>query len=152
MFSDTSPATRNWSKTGRADPSTVSYFRELISLWLDDAVLTDAQQHADIVLATDEALANCADHAYRDGSPGTMTMTVGHDPVLARVSVCITDSGRWIDPDPSAQSAARGRGIALMRALSDQCTIEGGARGTTVCLHFDRVPAAADRSRVSVDA
>jgi anti-sigma regulatory factor (Ser/Thr protein kinase) len=142
----------DWAKTGRADPPTVTYFRELIALWLSEAVITDPQQHADIVLATDEALANCADHAYRGSTPGTMTLTVSHDASLARVTVCVSDHGTWIDPQPHDPRSGRGRGISLMRALSDHCTIEGSPRGTTVCLHFERCPAVADRNRVSVDA
>jgi serine/threonine-protein kinase RsbW len=147
MVFDTSTPPDKWTKTGRADPQTVSYFRELTALWLDDAVSTDAQQHADIVLATDEGLANCADHAYRGGTPGTMTLSVNHDAALARVTVCITDHGTWIDPVPSRRVSSRGRGIALIRALSDHCAIDGGPNGTVVCMHFERCPASADRLR-----
>ncbi|BBZ30140.1 hypothetical protein MMAD_44350 [Mycolicibacterium madagascariense] len=150
MVLNSFPSSGDWAKTGRADPSTVTYFRELMALWLAEAVLTDPQQHADIVLATDEALANCADHAYRGTAPGTMTLAVSHDAALARVTVCVFDHGSWLDPGPD--DPRRGRGISLMRALSDHCTIEGGPRGTTVCLHFERCPATADRFRVSVDA
>jgi serine/threonine-protein kinase RsbW len=132
--------TADWTKTGRADPHTVSYFRELLGLWLDDAVAIDPQQHADIVLAVDEALANCAEHAYRGTAPGVMTLRVGHDVREATISVCVTDRGAWLDSTP-AQAGRRGRGMDLMRARADHCTIEGSARGTTVCLRFDRCPA-----------
>lgn len=112
-----------------------------VRTWLDDAVQIDEVRTADIALATYEALANCADHAYRDaGSPGAMAVEVTYDDRSALVRVCVTDEGSWVNPDAGPAALARGRGIHLMRALSDECTVSGTEHGTTVCLHFGECP------------
>jgi serine/threonine-protein kinase RsbW len=70
-----------------------------------------------------------------------MTLTIACDRAEATVQVCVTDHGRWIEPDPAAINAVRGRGIILMHALADNCTITNDIDGTTVCLHFHHCPA-----------
>jgi serine/threonine-protein kinase RsbW len=128
--------------TGSADAATVVSFRGRIRNWLNSTVDLDAQRFSDIVLATDEALTNCAEHAYRDQQiAAVMTLTIDYDQAEAAVRICITDQGRWIEPDPSAINAIRGRGIILMHALADHCTVTTGAEGTTVCLKFQHCPA-----------
>ena len=49
------------------------------------------------------------------------------------------DHGHWMEPETVVNNA-RGRGILLMRALADECTIDGGEDGTTVCLRFYGCP------------
>ncbi len=128
--------------TGSADPPTVVSFRKLVRDWLDRNVDLDADRVSDIVLATDEALTNCAEHAYLDQqSAAVMTLTIAYDRAETTVQVCVTDYGRWIEPDPAAINAVRGRGIILMQALADDCTITNDASGTTVRLRFDQCPA-----------
>jgi len=106
----------------------------------------DAERKADMVLATDEALSNCADHAYRDhGSPGLMTLEVTYDPRTKTVQACVTDHGTWIEPASSDSSSARGRGLLLMRAVADELTVHNTARGTTVRLSFTNVRPSRDR-------
>jgi serine/threonine-protein kinase RsbW len=56
----------------------------------------DAERVADIVLASYEALSNCAEHAYNDDvsvNGAVMTMDVSHDPTEETVQVCVTDRG-----------------------------------------------------------
>lgn len=97
------------------------------------------------MLATDEALSNCVEHAYRaHPAAGGMVLQVSYDSADSIVKVCVTDQGRWIEPDPAALNSVRGRGIMLMNALADACTVEGQTHGTTVCLHFHDCPAVGD--------
>lgn len=51
-----------------------------------------------------------------------------------RLHLTIADDGEWKQPrhDPASH---RGRGIALMRALMQDVSIESGATGTTVNMH-----------------
>lgn len=128
----------DFSTVGRAEPQAVATMAQQVRSWLGEAVQIDGVRTADITLATYEALANCADHAYRNaGSPGTMAVEVTCDHLGALVRVCVTDEGSWVDPGDEPAALARGRGIHLMRALSDACTVQGTEHGTTVCLHFE---------------
>jgi serine/threonine-protein kinase RsbW len=136
----------NWSMTGPADADTVAKFRKQLRRWLSDTVSIDAQQVADVVLASYEALSNCAEHAYCNhgsASGGLMTLDIRNDRTQETVQVCISDQGSWIEPSPAANNAHRGRGLILMHRLADDCTVQHGNEGTTVCLHFHRCPALA---------
>ncbi|WP_422742347.1 ATP-binding protein [Mycobacterium sp. WMMD1722] len=133
----------DFSTVSRAEPQAVAAMTEGVRTWLGRAVQIDEVRTADITLATYEALANCADHAYRHaGSPGTMTVEATCDHRNALVRVCVTDEGSWVDPGDGPAVAGRGRGIRLMQALSDDCTVHGTDGGTTVCLHFEQCPLA----------
>ncbi len=105
--------------------------------WLQDSVHPDAERASDIVLAAYEALANCADHAYRNhDGPGAMTVEAAHDIGTSTVHLCVSDHGRWVDPHTQPADIARGRGLRLMRALCDDFSVNGTEAGTTVCLDF----------------
>lgn len=126
--------------TGTADARTVAAFRHAFGEWLDGHLELDDERRADMVLATDEAMSNCADHAYRVvDRVGTMTMQIAYYPRTTELTVKIVDHGRWLEPEFEV-SSVRGRGILLMRALSDDCTINGGDDGTTVSLRFYDCP------------
>jgi serine/threonine-protein kinase RsbW len=120
--------------TVRATPAAVSDLTQRAGRWFREARVDPARE-SDIMLATYEALANCADHAYRDSpDEGSMTLEVTIDDNTVRV--CITDGGRWVDPETQLPDATRGRGLRLMQALCDEFTVNGTGEGTTVCLHF----------------
>jgi serine/threonine-protein kinase RsbW len=128
------------TKIGRAEPNSIAEFRRLLCRWIDDVVHVDAQRKADIVLATDEALSNCADHAYRDyESPGTMTLKATYDRGTETVKTCVTDHGSWTESVSRTSTSARGKGLLLMRAVSDEVTVHSSGEGTTVCLSFTNV-------------
>lgn len=126
--------------TGTADARTVAAFRHSFGEWLDRHLELGEERVADIVLATDEAMSNCADHAYRVvNHVGTMTLQIVYYPATTELQVNVVDHGRWLEPDFDP-SSVRGRGIVLMRALADDCAIDGGSDGTTVCLRFHGCP------------
>lgn len=137
-------AAEPFAQTGFADGQTVATLREQVKTWLAGAVEIDHERLCDILLATDEALANCVDHAYRDrdtDANGLMTLRMAYDRVQQLVEISVTDQGCWVEPAARTQTSIRGRGLILMRALADECTIDGGVDGTTVLLRFGACPA-----------
>jgi serine/threonine-protein kinase RsbW len=139
---DTAATAKTRTHSGPADAETVAAFRGLVRDWLNSTVHLDDERVSDIILATDEALANCAEHAYRgQHTTGVMTLNMSYAHPESAVKVRITDQGRWIEPDPAANNALRGRGLILMRALADDCTVKGHRGGTSVCLGFHGCPA-----------
>ena len=86
----------------------------------------------DMVLATYEALANVADHAYPDG-PGDAWVDAGRT-VAGELTVVVSDHGRWRAPPPDP--GLRGRGMMLIAALADRVAVHRGASGTRVVMHW----------------
>ncbi len=85
----------------------------------------------EIVLACNEACANAIEHAYVGRPPGTieleLTLDGGRDAV-----VVVRDFGSWRRATPSPD---RGRGLQLIRTLSDGLTLHPSETGTTLTLH-----------------
>jgi serine/threonine-protein kinase RsbW len=124
-------------RTRPADAAQASRLRQELDAWLHQVGLPlNESRCADVLLGVNEALANCAEHAYHGRGDGDITMLATYDDAAKRVHVRISDRGRW-RPRPSVIRNHRGRGIALMRALADQCTVDGGDDGTTVRLDYD---------------
>lgn len=124
-----------------ADPAAASQVTAQVGSWLGRSVHIDTERTSDIVLAAYEALANCADHAYRGAAnSGLMTLEATYDWSTQTVRICVTDRGHWTDPAANPVNVARGRGLRLMKALCDNLIVNGTESGTTVCLHFERCP------------
>ncbi len=114
-----------------ADPAELAGTRSELRKWLVRAGV-DPSQTLDVLIATGEALANAVEHGHRDRPGGAVRLRAT---VLAdRLHLTIADTGVWKVPDADPASH-RGRGIALMRALMNDVTIETGASGTTIDLH-----------------
>lgn len=127
---------------GTADAQTVASFRRSLGEWLGRYLELDEERLADIVLAADEAMSNCADHAYYDDvRAGDVTLRIAYYPATSELMLRIGDHGHWSEPDPPG-TTGRGRGIQLMRALADECVIDGRPEGTAVCLRFFECPPA----------
>lgn len=100
--------------------------REALRAWLRPRL---GAEHLDgLVLAVSEAAANSVEHAYRGGQRGTVIVRGRLEP-SGTVVVTVRDAGRWRPPPP-----APGRGLALMRALCADVSVEGGCHGTLVTL------------------
>jgi serine/threonine-protein kinase RsbW len=128
-----------------ADARNAGRVRDEFAGWLRARVDLDDVRFSDVVLAVNEALANAAEFAYlQQHGMGLIDVEAVRDRTAATLTVTITDQGCWREPDPAKQGRVRGRGIPLMRALSDDVTIDTSALGTTVCLRFDNVVALAD--------
>ena len=102
---------------------------------------------SDVVLAVNEAMANAAEYAYVTAEqPGAMHVLADYDGTAATLTVTVTDEGAWRNVDPATTELSRGRGIPLMRALSDHATVDSSDAGTRVCMEWNRVTAARARA------
>jgi serine/threonine-protein kinase RsbW len=122
-----------------ADAQTASLTRDEFAAWLRSFFNLDPARSSDLVLAINEALANCAEFAYlKTPGAGTMNVQAWHDVVESTITVVVSDRGSWRTPqEPRVRS--RGRGIPLMEALSDRATIEKSDHGTHVRLEWANV-------------
>ncbi|TFV55065.1 ATP-binding protein [Mycobacterium sp. PS03-16] len=147
---ETDTADLRFLRIGAADAHAVARLREEFTAWLCELFELDDVRSSDIVLVVNEALSNAAEFAYRDHEAAdTVTLQATHAAATGALTITIADHGQWRPSDPSNQKRSRGRGIPLMRALSDHVDIDRSPKGTSVHLHFDRVPR---RSRVRTRA
>ncbi|WP_435405713.1 anti-sigma regulatory factor [Mycolicibacterium parafortuitum] len=132
-----SPTSEQLTVRGMATAASAAQLRDEFGAWLR-ARGVSAPQTNEILLAVNEALANCVDHAYTGHSAvGTMAVRADYEPAAGCLSICVTDHGTWRQPGhQSAEDRRRGRGVALMHAMADHCTINGRHDGTTVCLDY----------------
>jgi anti-sigma regulatory factor (Ser/Thr protein kinase) len=114
--------------------------RDEFADWLRQFFELDPTRLSDLVLAINEALANSAEFAYgaTDGV-GTMDLLAWHDPGESSITVLVADHGEWRMADTAPATRSRGRGIPLMRALSDRTAIETSTHGTQVKLAWENV-------------
>jgi anti-sigma regulatory factor (Ser/Thr protein kinase) len=112
----------------------LSDLRHQFSAWMRAAAIPE-ETIADIVLAVNEAAANGIEHAYRGHTPGTVRIEAENDG--ARVHVRITDQGSW--KPAAAEPGIRGRGLLLIRAVSDWLEMDCTPSGTIVNMSF-RLP------------
>lgn len=118
-----------------AEPTSASAARAALHAWL--ASLPWPEDVAqDLVFAASEAVANCIDHAYAEPctAPDAIVLLAREIPDDDRicVEVTVTDRGRW--RDPPADPRFRGRGIAMMRALTEAVSVRHDDDGTVVLL------------------
>jgi anti-sigma regulatory factor (Ser/Thr protein kinase) len=127
---------------GVADAVTAARWRGTLRRWLQEATEATVDLRDDIVLAVNEALANCVEHAYHaHPTAGPMRLRASHDPAARSISVCVSDRGSWHRQSPKRLGDPWGsRGIMLMHALADHCTISARPNGTTVCLDYTTAP------------
>jgi serine/threonine-protein kinase RsbW len=87
---------------------------------------------ADVVLASYEALANAAEHAYPSG-PGLVDLVAART-TDGRVLVTVSDHGRW--RPPPCDPGFRGRGLTMIKELTLQVEIQQNQDGTTVHMEW----------------
>ncbi|MDY6871930.1 MAG: ATP-binding protein [Actinomycetota bacterium] len=130
-----------------ADGESASRIREEFGHWLDAHFALDPVRSSDLVLATNEAMANAAEFAYASADrPGTMDVEADFDAQAGVLTVTIADQGTWRDRTTVPSSKARGRGIPLMQALTDSTSIDRSQAGTRVLLQWTGVAARATPS------
>jgi len=127
-----------------ARPGQLRAIRTALRGWLAPLHLDSATED-DLILATNEAVANAVDHAYtptlgghgaenngagNNGADNTVDIALHLAPGL--VSVEITDGGTW--QVPAAEPNGRGLGIALMHKLVASVQIHHDDRGPRVPL------------------
>ena len=119
------PAYRREWRLCTVESSLPSLRRELRA-FLSTSELSEDESY-DLLLSVCEAASNAVEHAQDAPEP---FFDVVAEVDGATVTVTVTDHGRWLPP---TVSAFRGRGLAMMRMLTDT-TVTTGARGTTVTL------------------
>ncbi|MDP7725808.1 SpoIIE family protein phosphatase [Mycobacterium sp. TY814] len=109
--------------------------RRALTPWLQAAGVLELQA-SDIVLVISEACTNCVEHAYEGHEVGTMRLDV--EASDGEIHARIVDSGSW--KPPAADPGNGGRGLPLMRVMSESMEIDHRPDGTTVDIVF-RLPA-----------
>lgn len=89
----------------------------------------------DLVLAVYEAIANAAEHAYADHPPGSVQLEAHR--AADHILIAVSDQGRWRAP---TGDGFRGRGISLMRLLTQNIHTRCDHRGTVVHLRLELAP------------
>lgn len=133
-------------RVGAAAPATVVAWRSEFGAWLHHRLDLDDERHGDVILAVDEALSNAAEFAYAGTDGGDVILDARYSPCDARLNIKISDTGTWREITPETRSLARGRGLQLMRALSDFFDLNHGSGGTRVLMAFERCPGAVAES------
>ena len=108
-------------------PVYVAGLRHRLREWFQSIGMGDDEMF-DVTLALSEAAANAIEHA---GAPTSSSITITGERTDGRVVLKVRDYGRWKDspPDPD-----RGRGLALIEALTETFSIERAPEGTTVTM------------------
>ncbi|MGV0815437.1 ATP-binding protein [Mycolicibacterium boenickei] len=129
-----------FSKHATAAPEDAAQIRREFTSWLREHLTLDLTKASDVVLAVNEALANAAEFAYRNApGPGLMHVRADYDRDAAVLTVTVADEGEWRIADTDHKNPARGRGIPLMRALTDRAVIDSNPTGTEVRLQWDHI-------------
>ncbi|UUO01881.1 SpoIIE family protein phosphatase [Mycolicibacterium novocastrense] len=114
-----------------ATAAKLTEIRHRLAAWLADNGASD-ESVSDLILVVNEACSNSVEHAYRGHDPGRMRVEAEiHD---AAIHVRVADFGSWKPPPPDP--GTRGRGLSLIRAVSDRVDLDGTAAGTTVDMTF----------------
>lgn len=111
-----------------AEPVQLGVMRRKVDQWAAATALSPDLLD-DLQLALGEAAANAVDHAYPQGG-GDFDYEVGRV-AEGGIHVVVRDRGRW-RPEP-ADAGYRGRGLRIIRALTEHATFDhGDDHGTTV--------------------
>ena len=137
-MSKTVTSAERFERTGvPAEANAATRARDDFARWLENTFDLDPDKASDLVLAIYEALANVAEFAYlTSGYVGTMDLSAAHHGHDATLMVTVADRGRWRTAPSHPADRSRGRGIALMKALSDRASIQTSTTGTTVRLEW----------------
>lgn len=123
--------------TGSALPLQLSSVRSRVAAWAE-GVGAPPEMVDDLVLATHEALANVADHAYSDRADldgeGGSALLDAELTTAGEIVVLVRDHGRW--RTPAADPGWRGRGLVIIRGLSDDVEIRHDESGTSVQMRW----------------
>ena len=117
--------------TFAAESGQLAQVRARLRSWLRSCDV-GAKTAQDVLVAAGEACANAIEHGHRH-SPGQQ-IRLRAVSTANQLHLTITDTGRWKTSQPG-DLTHRGHGIALMRALMQQVTIEPGPAGTTVDMY-----------------
>ena len=109
-------------------PGELAGMRKVVRDWAASAGLS-GELLEDLQLVVGEAAANAIEHGYRSGEPGSVDVWLATDETGA-VHGRVRDYGTW-RPQPD-DPGDRGRGLALIRALSSRMSLSRRSDGTEV--------------------
>jgi anti-sigma regulatory factor (Ser/Thr protein kinase) len=114
-----------------AELRTLREIRRAVERWADGHGLTE-DDLIDVQLAIGEAVSNGIEHGYRDGAAGPveLDLELRQEGPRRLLAVRVVDHGRW-RPAP-ARPGHRGRGLAMIRSLSEDMCVTSDAQGTVV--------------------
>lgn len=124
----------------------VARVRREFGHWLQQHYCVDQPRRSDLVLAVNEALINAAEYGRPDrGGGGIVVFDAVYDQGAQTLTVTVSNHGRWRLTEAETctepgQLAIRGRGVALLRLLSDELRISSSDAGTEVSLGWTDVP------------
>jgi anti-sigma regulatory factor (Ser/Thr protein kinase) len=102
------------------------------------------EQAADLVLAASEAVTNSVEHAYPEADSESTVSLEGRVVVaeggVRRVILTVSDGGQW-RPRP-ASTGFRGRGMMVIRAMTQSVEFSRSPHGTRVTMTSTPVSAA----------
>ncbi|XVS66448.1 SpoIIE family protein phosphatase [Actinosynnema sp. CA-299493] len=110
-----------------ARPAELAVMRRDVTAWATTAGLS-ADLLDDLQLALGEAAANAVDHAYPPDAPGDFSYDLAT--TAAGVRVTVRDRGHW-RPEPE-DKGYRGRGLQIIRSISERAVFHRTEGGTTV--------------------
>lgn len=116
---------------GRAVAQRLRDVRRAIEHWAEQRGLP-ADLIGELALASYEAMANAAEHAYAGVEPGPLSVQVSASP--SWVHAVVADQGKWHEPD--AGTGFRGPGLPLIKGLADGATVTAAQLGTTVRMRW----------------
>lgn len=111
--------------------------RRDLRAWLTERGVVAEHQHA-LLLAVGEAVTNVVDHAYHllaagiDPEGPATTVVVEVTDHAYHLAARVVDRGTWRPPGPHSRD--RGRGTAIMEALTDHMERSSGPEGTVITL------------------
>jgi anti-sigma regulatory factor (Ser/Thr protein kinase) len=110
-----------------AQASSLATMRRSLARWLRAAGASQDEAY-ELLVACGEACANAAAHAYP--AVADADFEVGATRHERQIKIVVRDRGSWRHPG----SAERGRGLALMRELTDELELDPASGGTTVTM------------------
>ncbi|GAA5053101.1 SpoIIE family protein phosphatase [Nocardia callitridis] len=110
-----------------ARPDRLVALRRTLKGWLAAAAVPH-DLASDLVAAANEACSNSIEHAYPGIADGQVELVASCD--TQTVIITVSDAGRW--KPRSADPGPRGRGIDMMRALTEELHIDHTPAGTVV--------------------
>jgi serine/threonine-protein kinase RsbW len=116
-----------------ARPECVRPLRNVVAGLAKENGLSSAQVYA-VKLCVGEAIANAVMHAYPEGAPGPVEVSVQE--VDGEFVVVVADRGSGAVLHPPARSVDAGFGLGFMTRLTDGCTFRATGAGTTVEMLF----------------
>lgn len=117
-----------------ARPENVAVVRHVLGAFAESMRLPD-ELIEDLRLAVTEACTNVVRHAYPDGDPGAVEISI--EPRGERVQIVVADAGRGIGA--SSDTSGPGLGLPLIAAIADTVDLQSApGGGSRVAMTFGR--------------